>query len=60
LLLLSTEELKALLGDALTNDKTVDEKALNKMIAQVDKDGDGKVSYQVGCTSSVRARSSVP
>jgi Ca2+-binding EF-hand superfamily protein len=53
-----TEELSALLGDALTNDKSVDEKALNKLIAQVDTDGDGKINYQVRRVASMWARSS--
>ena len=43
---LTLGELKKVLSEALTHDDTVDDKALTKMIAQVDLDGDGKVSYQ--------------
>ncbi|CAB9505557.1 MAP kinase-activated protein kinase 2 (Fragment) [Seminavis robusta] len=43
---LTKGELKTLLGEALTDDDSVDERALNKLIAQVDLDGDGKISYK--------------
>ena len=62
---ITLEELKLLLKDSLTQDEEVDEKALNKLIKQVDLDGDGKISYEefvnmalgspTGCPSSAEA-----
>lgn len=40
------DQLKLLLKDSLTQDDEVDDKALNKLMAQVDLDGDGKISYE--------------
>ena len=43
---LTVDELRLLLKDSLTQDEEVDDKALNKLLKQVDLDGDGKIRYE--------------
>jgi Ca2+-binding EF-hand superfamily protein len=52
---ISLLELKELLREALTFDDSVDEKALNNMISQVDLDGDGRISYEEFVTMALGA-----